>query len=178
MKGPYHYQNPKMLFHGARFDVIDIEDQKDGKVYTRQIVDHPGAVIILPLTHDDKIIMIRNKREGVLQTLWELPAGTLEKGEEPLFTAKRELEEETGYTSQDVRFLFQFFSTPGFCNEILYAYIAKDLTFAGQHLDPTESIEVYTLSLDEALDKIQRGIICDAKTICLLLYYSQFVVKK
>jgi ADP-ribose pyrophosphatase len=168
------YPNPKLLFHGTIFDIIEVEGVKEGKKFKRQVVDHPGAVVIMAIMEDNKILMIRNRRESVGQVLWELPAGTVEKGEEPLTTAKRELQEETGYLAKEVRFLFRFFSTPGFCNEILYAYVAQNLSYIGQNLQGTESIEVAPMSLQEIHSMIQQGIICDAKTICLLLYYIQF----
>lgn len=166
----YHYQNAEVLYKGKRVDLLSVEQ---GNTH-REIVNHPGAVVILPLLDSERVILIRNERFVVQQTLWELPAGTLEKGEEPLECASRELIEETGYSAAKMTHLFNFFSTPGFCNELLFAYLAEDLHFVGQNLDESEKIDVEVVLLDRALEMIQQGIICDAKTICLLLYFARY----
>jgi ADP-ribose pyrophosphatase len=139
-------------------------------VIRREVVSHPGAVVILPLLDPETVVLIRNERYVVQKTLWELPAGTLEPKEEPLVCAKRELIEETGYKAKQMTPLLTFYSTPGFCNEVLHSYLAEDLEFVGQDLDETEKIETVPMKLSEAYKMIREGIICDAKTICTLLY--------
>jgi ADP-ribose pyrophosphatase len=169
----YYYQNPKLLFHGKRVDLLSIETPHPTKgSIQREVVDHPGAVVILPLLDSERLILIRNERPVVQQTLWELPAGTLEKGEEPQECAIRELLEETGYRARSCHYLFSFFSTPGFCNEKLFAYLAKDLLLEERHLDETENIEVFPLPLKEAFSMIHKGLICDAKTIATLCFFA------
>lgn len=168
----YHYKNPKILFHGKRIDVLSIEaPHPQGGTMRREVVSHPGAVVILPLLDPETVILIQNTRYVVQETLWELPAGTLEKGEDPLACAFREVEEETGYRAENIEPLFECFSTPGFCNEKLSIYQASDLTYVGQNLDETEKIEVASLKLPQALDMIKTGEIRDAKTIATLLYF-------
>ena len=171
----YHYQNPKVLFEGKRIEVLSVEaPHPQGGVVEREVVSHPGAVVILPFLDRETVVLIRNERYVVQKTLWEIPAGTLERGEDPQNCAHRELEEETGYRAGKITHLFDFFSTPGFCNEILYVYMAQDLTLTAQNLDETEVIDVETLPLSAALKMIKEGTICDAKTICTLLYCAQY----
>lgn len=159
----------KTLFTGFRFTVDEL---REGDVI-RHCVDHPGAVVIVPLLDDQNVVLIKNKRECVGQTLIEFPAGTLEKGEEPLDCAKRELIEETGYQAAHVTPMFSCYSTPGFCNEILHFFEARDLTHVGQDLDDGEEIEPFTLPLTEALAWIKEGKIVDMKTIASLLFLSR-----
>ncbi len=176
-RGNFIYKNPNRIFKGSRFDVLEIDAKAGEKSFKRQVVDHPGAVVILPILDSSHLLMIKNVRQSVCQTLLELPAGTLEPHEDPLTCAKRELEEETGYRANSTLPLFQFYASPGFCNEILYVFLAKELTFHKQSLDETEEIEVEKISLSNALNLIRTGQIKDAKTICTLLYYSQFNLK-
>lgn len=172
MKGEFDYPNCKLLLEGKRFNVVELKGEtSQGAHYTRQIIDHPGAVVILPFLSETEILLIRNRREGVCETLLELPAGTREPQEDPLMTAKRELEEETGYRAKTFQPLLHFFSSPGICNERLYSFVASDLTFHAQNLDHGETIEVEEVSFAESIQLIHKGIIQDAKTICTLLYY-------
>jgi len=168
------YRNRKEIYHGRRVDValVDVEHPKGGFV-EREIIEHPGAVVILPLLDADTVILIRNYRHVVGEVLWEVPAGTLEENEQPLTCAVRELEEETGYRANKITHLFDMYSTPGFCNEKLYVFLAEELQFVGQKLDETEQIEVEPLPLSTALEMIKSGEIHDAKTLCLLFYLQQ-----
>lgn len=159
------YKNPQVLFHGSRIDVLSIDTERG----PREIVDHPGAVVILPFLDPDTILLIKNDRPVVQEKLLELPAGTLEQGEEPLTCAARELEEETGYKAAHIEPLFSCYSTPGFCNEKLFFFLAKDLTHVGQNLDPTEEIEVVPTKFTRALEMIKSGEVHDAKTSLGLL---------
>lgn len=171
----YSYRNIDVLFKGKRVDVFSIEsNHPKGGMVRKELVNHPGAVVVLPLLDENTVVMIRNERPIVQQTLWELPAGTLDEGEEPLACASRELIEETGYSAGKISHVIDFFSTPGFCNELLFTYLAQDLTYVGQKLDETEKIDVEAISLEQALNMIKKGVICDAKSICLLLYLAQY----
>ena len=138
------------------------------------MVTHGGSVIILPILDDGRIVMIKNYRFSVDEVLWELPAGTLDAGEEIITCAKREIIEETGYEAAKVEPLHQFYPAPGMTNEEMHAYLATGLKHVGQDLDDTEDIEVAPLSCDEIIQKIESHEIVDGKTIAMLLYYIMF----
>lgn len=163
----------KLIYNGKRFQVALDEI----KGHTKEIVRHPGAVLIIPILDNGQIVMIRNERFVVKQNLWELPAGTIEEGEDPLHTAKREILEETGYRAEKIDYLFSFYTTPGFCDEIMYVYIARSLVLENQQLDETEVITVHPLSLNKILEMIYNKDIQDGKTIASILYYKMFVQK-
>lgn len=163
-------------FKGARFTVRSLKVTGDnGKTVQRDVVIHPGAVVILPFLDDDTLILIRNQRFVVGKELWELPAGTLESGEAPIETAKRELIEETGYRAGKIAPLNGFFTTPGFCNEVMYAFVASDLKHVGQSLDDSEHIIVEKVNWNEALEMVRDGRIIDGKTMTTILYYHLFI---
>lgn len=172
----YQYKNPQLLYRGKRVNFLSIEtDHPQGGTIQREVVEHPGAVVILPLLNRETVVLIKNDRYVVQETLWELPAGTLEEKESIQTCAERELEEETGYRAGKMTFLFDYFSTPGFCNELLYTFVAEDLTYVGQNLDSTETITFESVPLQEAWKMIREGTIRDAKTICTLLYFKAFL---
>jgi ADP-ribose pyrophosphatase len=157
----------------VRLEVHTLESD-EGKRSAREIVIHPGAVVILPFLEPDRILLIRNRRYSVGQILVELPAGTLEKGEQPMNCAGRELVEETGYLAKRLQPLGNFFSSPGILSEKLYAFAAYDLQKTHSALDEGEEIEVQPASLDEAIEMIRSGEIHDGKTIATLLMYDRF----
>lgn len=166
------YEANSKVFKGARIDVHEVFLQgKNGRKVKREVVVHPGAVLILPIIDNERIIMIRNYRFAVDKELWELPAGTLEPNEEPIETAKRELIEETGYRAEQITPMLNFLTSPGFCNEVMHTFVAKDLTLVGQALDESEQIAVEIVSWKKALEMIDKGIIIDGKTITTLLFY-------
>lgn len=166
------------VFHGVRFDLRAVElPTKQGKLMRREYIDHPGAVVILPFLDEEHIVMIRNSRFAVGTTLLELPAGTLEPKEEPIITAGRELIEETGYEAKEIVPMISYFPTPGICNEVMYTYVAKGLTHVGQNLDDSEEISVEIIPFKEALHLIEKGVICDGKSILTLLYYNISLIK-
>jgi ADP-ribose pyrophosphatase len=151
-------------------------DVGSGQMRQYDIIRHDGAAVILPLLDDGKIVFERNFRLAVEKTLLELPAGTIDPPEEPITCAGRELAEETGYRAGSLTPLCSFASTPGICDEMMHAFVARDLTPGEPNREPGEQIELTTLSLDEALQGIENGAIIDAKTIVTILYYSRFVV--
>ncbi|MEZ6233270.1 MAG: NUDIX domain-containing protein [Phycisphaerales bacterium] len=144
----------------------------DGSELHRQMVRHPGAVTILPLldTPDGRrVVIINNERFAVARTLVELPAGTLEPDEDPSVSAVRELEEEIGYTSDDLRPLGPFYTTPGLTDEIMHTYAALNLRHVGQRLEADEKITVQIITPDEAFAMIDDGRMMDAKSMLALL---------
>jgi ADP-ribose pyrophosphatase len=157
-------------------EVLSFTDEK-GRSVRREIVRHPGAVVIVPVLADGRLVLIRNYRIAVDDRLWELPAGKLEEGEEPQRAAGRELEEETGYRAGRIRPLTAFFTSPGFADELIHAFIAEDLTFVGQNLEPGEQIEAEALGRDEVLAMIADGRIRDGKTIAAVLMWNHFFGK-
>ncbi len=140
-------------------------------VVHRELVVHPGAVLILPLLTPDKVVMIHNYRFSVGSELLELPAGTLEPPEDPLDCARRELEEETGYVGGRIEPLGRFYTSPGLTNELMYAFLASELKATAPRPEATEQIRVTTLPLADALAATSDGRIVDGKTIAALHLY-------
>lgn len=172
---PDYLKEAQCVFQGTRVSLCTIQlPGKSGEVLQKEVVVHPGAVAILPVVDEETIILIKNERFAVNQELWELPAGTLEQGELPKETAQRELLEETGYYADHLELLTNFYTTPGFTNEIIYSYLATNLHYAGQHLDDSEQITVHQIKWTTVMDMIKKGEILDGKTIATLLYYRTF----
>lgn len=160
---------------------VDEVELPNGNSSKREIVKHPGAVAIIPITDDNKIVMIEQYRKPLERTIVEIPAGKLEKGEEPAYSAKRELEEETGYDCKQLDWLISFYTSPGFADEIVHVYVAKGLfkkeNAAG--LDEDEFVHVVELTLEEAQQFIREQKIYDAKTAYAVQYLQfQEAVKK
>jgi ADP-ribose pyrophosphatase len=162
------------LFQGVKFGVERRHvPTRGGGTAMREVVVHPGAVVVLPILDDGRIVMIRNHRFAVEETLWELCAGTLEPGEDPAVTAARELIEETGYEASHIDPLTMFYTSPGICDERMYAFVATGLSEVGQRLEATEQIEVEILTRAEVMDLVRTGEVRDGKTLATLLYHEQ-----
>lgn len=163
------------VFNGKVFDVRvdEIQYNDTGNKSFRQVAVHPGGAVVVPVKDDGKIILITQYRYPHNEVVLELPAGKLEKGEDPMECAKRELTEETGYSAKEITKLGKIFTTPGFCSEVLHIYLAKGLK-AGNHAreEGEEDIQLVELSLDEIEEKIKSGEIVDAKTISGIFYYK------
>ncbi|MGB3972798.1 MAG: NUDIX hydrolase [Peptococcia bacterium] len=141
----------------------------NGNMATRDIVLHDGAVGIVAITKENEIILVRQYRYAAGEDLYEIPAGKLEKGEEPLPAAKRELSEETGYRAETWHYLTSMYSAPGFCSEKVFLYYAEDLTAEEAHPDEDELIEYQKVPIPKALEMIGKGEIKDAKSIAGIL---------
>jgi ADP-ribose pyrophosphatase len=148
---------------------LDTVALPDGSTAIREIIGTPGAVVIVPLTADGQVRMVRQYRSAAGEFLLELPAGTLEPNESPAQAAPRELAEETGDHAARWRRLTGFYTLPGICDEYLHLFLATGLTPGPTNQEADEFIEVVTLPLDEALAMARRGEIRDAKTIIGLL---------
>jgi ADP-ribose pyrophosphatase len=142
---------------------------ENGNLTTREIVEHRGAVAIVALDWDNNVILVRQFRKPVESELLEIPAGTLESGEEPESCALRELEEETGYSARRLERILGFYSSPGFCDEYIHIYFATDLVKSKARAPADETIEVVKVPFSKALEMVSSGEICDAKTIIGLL---------
>jgi ADP-ribose pyrophosphatase len=171
----YRLIEKQIVFKGKKVQVeVDrIENEVTGRESRREMVVHPGAVVVLPVMDDGRVLMIRNHRYSVQQVLIELPAGTLEKGEDPMNCAGRELLEETGYLAGKLQRIGAFFSSPGIMTEKLYAFAAYHLERKSATLEEDEEIETMPVLFDDALKMIDTGEIMDAKTIATLLMYDR-----
>jgi ADP-ribose pyrophosphatase len=164
----------QVLYDGkkVRLEVHHLEDD-DGNRVKKEIVVHPGAVVILPFLSPDRILLLRQYRYTVGKLLHELPAGTLEKGEPPMNCAGRELREETGYLPGKLKPIGSFYASPGILTEKMHAFAAYDLRKTQQALEPGEQLEVHEVPYDHALSMIDTGDIQDAKTIATLLMFDR-----
>jgi len=171
-------QNETILLKGNRFDVHMMHLKgSDGKVYQREVIRHPGAVVLIPMLDEDTIVLIENTRPTVGEKLLELPAGTMEWNENPESTAKRELAEETGYRAETYTLLHQFYSAPGISDELMYLYAVKDLSPGDHNREAVERIENRIATRSEILRWIEEGKIRDGKTLIGLyafLHSSKF----
>ncbi len=151
---------------------VDDVELPDGKTSKRELVKHPGAVAILALTQEDKIVMVEQYRKPLERSLIEIPAGKLEPGEEPKQTAMRELEEETGYKTDDLKFVTSFATSPGFADEVIHIYLAKNIEKAENKLegDDDEFVELIEVTVEEAEQFEKEERIWDAKTAYAVLY--------
>jgi ADP-ribose pyrophosphatase len=129
------------------------------------MVRHPGAAAVGPMKDAETVVLIRQFRHAAGGFIYEIPAGKLQPGEDPVHCAARELEEEIGYTAGRLERLTSILTAPGFTDEVIHLYKATSMTTARQCLDPDEVLEVLEISLDEAIKMIRTGTIRDAKTI-------------
>lgn len=145
--------------------------QPQGPPVTRDVVVHPGAVVVLPILDDGRIVTIRNFRYAVQQELCELPAGTMDPGEAPIDTARRELQEETGYRAGVMTPLMAFFTSPGILTERMHAFLARELTHVGQRLQEGERITVELVNAADLRRGLIGGELRDGKTLAVIGRY-------
>ncbi|MDO5732695.1 MAG: NUDIX hydrolase [Eubacteriales bacterium] len=161
------------IFFGQVFQVEKLQvTVEHGEDQSRELVRHSGGACILAVDRDGRIVFEKQYRVAAGQALYELPAGKIEPGEDPLVCAKRELEEETAYRGKHWELLSAHYPTPGYCTERIYVYLATDLEPGVRNLDPHEDVTVFSLSLEEAIHWIRTGKIIDAKTIIGVLTYA------
>lgn len=164
----------RIVHVGRRIQVaIDEEVAGDGSLIRRDVILHPGAVAILPMVGRDRVCLLRNVRPATGQTLWEIPAGTLEPGEPVEEAAVRELAEETGYTAGRIRKIHAFYPSPGVLSERTHLFVAEDLTPGEQRLEADESITTEVVDFAEAVAMALDGRICDAKTLVAILLWEK-----
>ena len=148
--------------------LIDVTVERWGE-HEREIVEHPGAVAIVAVDAHDNVVLVRQLREAARKTLLELPAGTLDEDEEPIASARRELEEETGLGGGEWRQAASFWTTPGFCRELMHVFVAEGVQEGEQRLEADESIELVRVPVAELIARMDE--LEDAKTLAGLLLY-------
>ena len=157
-------------FEGRIIKVLrDTVELENGKTSAREVVCHNGGVCVAALTEQNEVLLVRQFRYPYKEVLLELPAGKLEKGEDPFEAGKREFKEECGATADSYFSLGEVYPSPGYCGEIIHLYGAAGLHFGQQHLDEGEYLDVVRMPLDEAVRRVMTGEIKDAKTAIAIL---------
>ena len=152
-----------------KVDDVLLPNGKEGK---REIINHPGAVAVIAITNEGKLVLVEQYRKALERSIIEIPAGKLERGEEPELAAKRELEEETGYGCHEISYLQSFATSPGFADEVIHLYVAKDLYEIEEkaELDEDEFVSLMEVSIEEAEEMVRDQKIYDAKTAFAVLW--------
>jgi ADP-ribose pyrophosphatase len=167
----------KIIYTGAVFGIRrDEVIEPSGVRATREMITHPGSVVVLPVLPDGRIVMIRQYRHAAKQYLWELVAGRIDEGEAPRKAAARELMEETGYRAKKFTLFLDVFPTPGFLEERMYILLAQGLTAGEAHPEEDEKITVKHYTSKELEQMMRTGKLRDAKSIAGLLYYFKFLM--
>ena len=166
LKSEYLYRG-KIL--NVRLDQVRLTDDRKQRVVAREIVEHHGAVAIVALDAQERVLLVRQFRSAAQRELLEIPAGTLEPGEDPDKCAVRELREETGYSAATWELIGKLYPSPGYATEQMWLYLARGLAASAAAPEDDESLELEIVPFKEAVDKIERGEIIDAKSIVALL---------
>jgi len=154
---------------------VDTVRMPGGRETEREIVEHRDCVAIVAMDTDDNVLLVKQFRKPVEKELLEIPAGSIDPGEDPVTTVRREMQEETGYLPQKVERLGGFYSAAGYCSEYLHLYLATDLTPSQLYAEDTESIKLVRVPISQIPGLIASGSICDAKSIAGLLIYSSLL---
>lgn len=166
----------KPIFDGHIIKVrLDTVTLPNGKTAPRELVEHPGGVGIIAVDKNRDVFLVRQYRKPFDQMVTEIPAGKLEYGEDPQAAAVRELEEEIGYRAANMQFIGSFYSSPGFCNEKIYLYLATELEYVGRHPDEDEFLEWETHSLDSLYQSMLNAEVADGKTAIAVLIAKQIL---
>jgi len=175
-KGTAETLRSEMVYQGKVFGVRRDEVlEPSGLRATREVITHPGSVVVLPVLPDGRIVMVRQYRHATRQYLWELVAGRKEPEETPKQGAARELLEETGYRAKRLKVFLDVFPTPGFLEERMYLLLAEGLTAGEAQPEEDEKIEVRAYKLKELKQMIKSGRLRDAKSLAGILYYLTFL---
>jgi len=155
----------------------DVAEMQNGARVPREVVEHPGGVGVVPITDDNKVLMVRQYRYPVGEELLEIPAGKLDNDEDPLECAVRELSEETGCKAGKLVDLGAIYPSPGFCRETLFLYLALDLQRGEMHLDQNELLSVEAVGIEELVDMIMENKLPDAKSVVGILKARRYLEK-
>lgn len=161
-----------VIYQGKIITLRHDKLERPGKTSIKwDAVMHPGSVVLIAITNENKIILVKQWRRVVGEILYELPAGTVERGESPLECATREIQEETGYKAGKLTPKGGFFASPGYCDEYFHIFLAENLSKNSLPQDEDEAIEVIEITIDKALEMIDDHSICDSKTIAAIYLY-------
>lgn len=168
--------NSKQIFDGKIVKLfVDTVELPNGQTATREIVRHPGAVCVLPITDNGEVIMVKQFRYPFNEVILEIPAGKLEVGEDPYEAVKRELEEESGAVAGKIEHIGELYTTVAIFDEKIQIYLASDLTFIDSHPDEDEFLEVTKIPLDTLVNMVMSGEIKDAKTQIAILKAEKYL---
>jgi ADP-ribose pyrophosphatase len=191
--GPTWERNPEMATNIPETTVVRHEEVYRGKVVNlvvdtialpsgrtavREVVQHPGGVVAIPVLDDGSLVLIRQYRYPLQKFILEFPAGKLDSRQSPLDTIRRELEEEAGYSASTWSYECAFYTSPGFSDEVIHMFVARDLVPVPQRLEEGEHITVGRYSLQQCLEKTHTGEIADGKTLLGLYWYLQQITLK
>ena len=166
LKSEYLYRG-RLL--NVRLDQVRLTDDRKPRIVEREIVEHHGAVAVVALDEQERVLLVRQFRSAIQREILEIPAGTLEIGEDPAKCAVRELKEETGYAAANWEEIVRLYPCPGYSTEQMWLYLARQLTASAAALEDDESLQVELVPFSQAVDLIERSEIVDAKTIAALL---------
>ena len=171
---PFEIVNTQKIYSGPIFELVkETMTLPNGRETYRDVIIHNGAAVIIPVTFEKELVMVRQYRSGSGSMLLEFPAGKLDPGEKPEECALRELSEETGYCASSIKQLFTVYPVAAYCSEQITVFLAEGLKPGKSNLDHDEFIEIETYSLPELLKMIDNGEIEDMKTIMCILYYAR-----
>ena len=164
----------QLIYEGRAVKLrVDTVQMRSGRQTTREIVEHSDCVAIVAIDDNDNVLLVNQYRKPVEKELLEIPAGGIEPGEDPVATVHRELREETGYLPRKVKRLGGFYSTPGYCTEYLYLYLATELVPGQLYAEDTENITLTRVPINQVRSLLASGSICDAKSIAGLLIFLE-----
>ncbi|MCA8937203.1 MAG: NUDIX hydrolase [Planctomycetes bacterium] len=167
--------NRQRVYEGKLFNVTHVTlENSEGKAVGRDVIEHPGAACVIPMVDKETVLLVEQWRVGAKRALWEIPAGTLDPGEDPLTCAARELEEETGYKAGKLEHLFTMYPSPGILDEKMHIFVATDLTKGVQKLDDDEEIVIKPFTFRDLRVQLKANNLKDGKTIAALGYLMVF----
>jgi ADP-ribose pyrophosphatase len=173
---PFELLKSEILLKGRAFAIRrDWMKTPDGRETKFDIIEHGGSVVIVPLDSDGNLLFVRQYRHAAGVDLLELPAGTLEPGEDPTVCAAREIREETGFAAGRLEKIGEFYLAPGYSTEFMFVYLAQDLTYDPLEVDADEFLSVEKIPFEEAIQMAERGEMSDAKSLAALLLARKYL---